>query len=58
MFNVMELRLIHYSINNTMENLKKRLAILNPESDDVIEASNDLMMLQEILDKIKANKEV
>jgi hypothetical protein len=41
-----------------MEELKKRRAILDPESDDAIEAINDLMLLKIILEKINDQKDV
>ncbi|WP_284383009.1 hypothetical protein [Litoribrevibacter albus] len=58
MFNTMELRLIRYSVKQTMENLKKRKSILDPESDDSVEITNDLMMFQNILEKINEKPEV
>jgi hypothetical protein len=58
MFNTMELRLIRYSVKQTMENLIKRKFILDPESDDLIEITNDLMMYQNILEKINETPEV
>jgi len=35
-----------------MELQKKKLSILAPESDDVVEISNDLMLYQSIVEKI------
>ena len=58
MFSVMELRLIKYSVGKTMENLKSRLKILDPESDDAVEAVNDLAMYKAILEKINQNKDI
>lgn len=58
MFNTMELRLIRHSVKQTMENLKKRKLILDPESDDSVEITNDLMMYQNILEKINETPEV
>ncbi|WP_444996949.1 hypothetical protein [Aliikangiella sp. IMCC44359] len=58
MFNTMELRLIRYSIKQTMENLQKRKSILDPESDDSVEITNDLMMYQNILEKINETPDV
>jgi hypothetical protein len=58
MFSTMELRLIRYSVKQTMDNLQKRLAILDPESDDSVEISNDLMMLDGIIEKINEKDEV
>ena len=58
MFGVMELRLIRHSVNKTMEDLKKRAQILDPESDEMVEAVNDLKLYQIILDKINERKDV
>lgn len=58
MFSVMELRLIRHSVYNTMENLQKRLKILDPESDAAVEATNDLMIFQNIIEKIDEREDV
>ena len=58
MFSTMELRLIRHSIKKTMDNLQKRLEILDPESDDAVEISNDLMLYNSIIEKINDNPEV
>lgn len=58
MFSVMELRLIRHSVSKTMEGLKKRAQIVDPESDDMVEAVNDLKLYQIILDKINERKDV
>ena len=58
MFTVTELRLIRNAVYVRMEDLKKRKAIVDPESDDSIEATNDLMLLKIILEKIKERPEV
>jgi len=52
MFSVMELRLVRTSVAKTMKNLESRLKILDPESDDAVEATNDLMLYKTILEKI------
>jgi hypothetical protein len=52
MFSVMELRLIRTSVTKTMKNLENRLKILDPESDDAVEATNDLVLYKMILEKI------
>ncbi len=52
MFSVIELRLIRFSVKKTMERLKSRLKILDPESDEAVEATNDLMLCQNIIEKI------
>ena len=53
MFSVMELRLIRASVKNTMQELIERKGILDPESDDSVEITNDLMVYQNILEKNK-----
>lgn len=58
MFSTQELRLIRYSINKTVEDLKKRKNILDPESDDAVEIVNDLTLYNIILDRISDNPEV
>ena len=58
MFSVMELRLIRHSVHKNMENLKKRVQVLDPESDEVVEAVNDLKLYQIILEKINERKDV
>ncbi len=58
MFDVMELRLIRYSVQKTVEALKKRRAILDPESDDAVAIANDLMLYKHIIDKIRDIPEV
>lgn len=58
MFNIMELRVIRSAVHRRIEELKKRQSILDPESDDALDASSDLVVLVRILDKIKEHKEV
>lgn len=58
MFSVIELRIIRHSILNTMVNMKERLRILDPESDDAVEITNDLMIHQNILKKIDDRDDV
>ena len=58
MFSTMELRLIRHSIHKTMEDNQKKLKILDPESDDAIGLSNDLMLYKIIIDKINENQDV
>lgn len=58
MFSVMELRLIRSSVNKTIKNLQDRKNILDPESDDALEVSNDLMLYAQILEKIKEESDV
>ncbi|WDD97885.1 hypothetical protein [Thalassomonas actiniarum] len=58
MFSVMELRVIRTSVKKTMEELIKRKGILDPESDDAVEITNDLMMYQNIIEKINDREEV
>ncbi len=54
----MELRLIRASTKKTMDDLLKRKNILDPESDDAVEITNDLMIYQNIIDKINDRKDV
>jgi len=58
MFRVIELRLIRSSVKKTMDDLLKRKAILDPESDDSVEITNDLMVYQNIMDKINDREDV
>ncbi len=58
MFGTQELRLIRYSVKKTIESLRKRQAILDPDSDDAIEIANDLTLYEIILEKIKDKPEV
>ncbi len=41
-----------------MDTLKKRLHILDPDSDDAIEIANDLMLYKIILKKISDDQDV
>ncbi len=58
MFSIMELRLIRHSVKKIMENLQKRLKIIDPEGDDSVEISNDLMLYKIIIEKINDNPKV
>lgn len=58
MFCVMELRLIRSSVKKTMDDLIKRKNILDPESDDAVEIINDLMIFQNIVEKINDREDV
>jgi len=58
MFSTQELRLIRYSVKQTMKELKKRQNILDPDSDDAIEIINDLSLYSIILEKIADKSEV
>jgi len=51
----MELRLIRHSISKEITQNKRKLNILNPDSDDSIEIANDLMILKNIVAKISGN---
>jgi len=55
MFTIMELRLIRHSISKEITQNKRKLNILNPDSDDSIEIANDLMILKNIVAKISGN---
>ena len=52
MFSIIELRLIRSSVKKSMAKIKERLKILDPESDDAVESKNDLMLYQNIIEKI------
>jgi hypothetical protein len=58
MFGTQELRLIRYAVKQTMETLRKRQNILDPDSDDAIGIANDLTLYQIILEKISDKPEV
>ena len=58
MFSDMELRLIRYAVNQTMEQLKDKRGTVDPESDDAVEIINDLMLYRIIIEKINEKKEV
>lgn len=58
MFGTQELRLIRYAVKQTMDNLKKRQGIVDPESDDAVEIANDLTLYAIILEKIAENPEI
>lgn len=58
MFSIMELRLIRYSISKEITQDKKKLKILDPDSDDSMEIGNDLMILRNILEKISENSDI
>jgi len=58
MFSVIELRLIRVSVKRNMEELLKKKAILDPESDDAVEITNDLMIYQNIIEKINDREDV
>jgi hypothetical protein len=54
----MELRLIRTSVKKTMADMLKRKAILDPESDDAVEIANDLILYQNVLEKINDREDV
>ena len=58
MFSDMELRLIRYAVAQTMEQLKSKRGSVDPESDDAIEITNDLMLYRIIVEKINEKEEV
>lgn len=58
MFNILELRLIRTSVKRMMDELIKRKAILDPESDDSAEITNDLMIYQNVIEKINDREDV
>ena len=58
MFSIMELRLIRYCVAKTLEDYRKRLDSVDPESDESIELGNDSVILETILEKIADKPEV
>lgn len=58
MFGTQELRFIRYSVKQTMETLRKRQSVLDPDRDDAVEIANDLTLYQIILEKIADKPEV
>ncbi len=58
MFSVIELRMIRYSVIQTMNDLKNKLGVIDVESDDAVEISNDLMVYQNIVEKISDREDV
>ncbi|SBS28895.1 hypothetical protein MSP8886_01351 [Marinomonas spartinae] len=58
MFNIMELRIIRASVKASMDGLLEKLKTIDPDSDEAVEISNDLMFYQSILDTISENPEV
>ena len=57
-FSVMELRIIRNCVLLNMQKKQERLKILYSESDDAVEITNDLMLHQNILDKINDREDV
>ncbi len=58
MFSVIELRLIRNAIHEAMKKSQDKRTKLDPESDDVVEATNDLMIYQNIVEKIDEREDV
>ena len=64
MFSVMELRVIRNSVHLNMQKKQEKLKILDSdsdsdsESDDAVETTNDLMLYQNILDKINDREDI
>lgn len=58
MFSVMELRVIRSSIYKAMDEMKDKLSHLDPESDDSVEITNDLMIYQNVIEKINEREDV
>lgn len=57
MFSEMELRVINHSVKLVMKAKQDQLKFFDSEPDDAIEISNDLMLFQSIIEKIKENRE-
>ncbi len=58
MFSIMELRLIRHAVHEAMKKLQDQRATLDPESDEAYEAPNDLMIYQNIVEKIDEREDV
>lgn len=58
MFSVAELRLIRHSVSQTMEASIEAKKNMDPESDESIEAINDLMAYKILLEKIAEREDV
>ena len=58
MFSVIELRLIRNAIHEAMKKSQDQRTTLDPESDDAVEATNDLMIYQNIVEKIDEREDV
>lgn len=58
MFSVIELRLIRNAIYEAMKKSQEKRTTLDPESDDVVDAMNDLMIYQNIVEKIDEREDV
>jgi len=62
MFSVMELRVIRNSVHLNMQKKQEKLKILDSDSDsdsdDGVETTNDLMLYQNILDKINDREDI
>lgn len=58
MFSVLELRLIRTAVTKTIDDLVKRKKILGPESDEAVEIVNDLLLYQNIIEKINDREDV
>ena len=54
----MELRLIRASIKKTMDTLIEEKTEIDPESDSSVEITNDLMVYQNIIEKISEREDV
>lgn len=58
MFSVMELRVIRSSVYRSIEEMKNKLSHLDPESDESVEITNDLVIYQNIIEKIGEREDV
>lgn len=58
MFSTIELRLIRNAVSRELNSQKEALDILDRESDDYVEITNDLVLLKQIIEKINEESDV
>lgn len=58
MFSTMELRLIRNVVSRELKSQKDALDILDHESDDYVEITNDLVLLKQVIEKINEKSDV
>lgn len=54
----MELRLIRNVVSRELKSQKDALDILDHESDDYVEITNDLVLLKQVIEKINEKSDV
>jgi len=54
----MELRIIRSTVSSAMDDMKNKLSQLDPESNDCVEITNDLVIYQNIIEKINDREDV